>query len=85
MFIILVELVQQRSQLAEEILDYLRNLIRQCSVLPAYYPTHLQTDDHTHFDDIWQTVQVVEGRSRFEASRTEEQERQQAAGYSNGR
>ena len=50
----LANLVQQRSQLAEEILNYLAEVVRQTAVLPACFPAHLQPDENSHmlFDDI---------------------------------
>lgn len=80
----LLDLVYQRSQLAEEILDYLRNLVRQSSVLPNYYPAHLQVKGYTQFDNILRKIQVVEDRSLIRGWSAEEQERERRTGYGFG-
>ena len=80
----LLDLVYQRSQLAEEILDYLRNLVRQSSVLPNYYPAHLKIKGYTQFDNILRKIQEVEDLSLIRGWSAEEQERERRAGYGVG-
>lgn len=78
----LEQLIQVRSQLAEEMVDYLDGLAERAAELPKYYPAHLRAAEEgkTPFDDIRQMVQVVEDRSAFERWMAEEQERMRAAG-----
>lgn len=75
-------LVHIRSQLVEEVLEYLNALAKYAARLPPYYPEHLRTGEtgKTHFDNIRQVVQVVEDRSAFERCQAEEMERMRAAG-----
>ena len=69
----LANLVQQRSQLAEEILNYLAEVVRQTAVLPDELQPN--GNKHTRFDEIRQVVQVLEDSSGFETWRTAEPER----------
>jgi hypothetical protein len=78
----LEELVEVNSQLMEEVLKYLDSVARDAAILPKYYPDHLRDGEgaKTRFDEIRQTVQVVEDRSKFEKWLAEEMERSRAAG-----
>jgi HEAT repeat protein len=79
----LVTLVAIRSELAENVLDYLRALAARTAELPKYYPAHLRsgTNGLTGFDVIRQMVQVVEDRRELEQWLAEEDERSRRAGH----
>jgi HEAT repeat protein len=78
----LSQLLAVRSTVVEEVLAYLWWFAVRMAELPKYYPADLRTGDtsRTLFDDIRQTVKVVEDRSAFERWFSEERERMRAAG-----
>jgi len=78
----LEQLIQVRSQLAEEVLAYMDGLAEHSAKLPKYYPERLRAVEagKTPFDDVRQIVQVVEDRTAFERWLAEERERMRAAG-----
>jgi HEAT repeat protein len=79
----LVRLLETRSNLTEEVLSYLDEVVARASELPPYFPAHLRKagDGATGFEAIQQQVQVVEDRSRWDQSLAEESERLRAAGF----
>jgi hypothetical protein len=53
----LEQLIAVRSQLVEEVLDYLDAVAGHAAELPSYYPAHLRLDEvgQTRFDAIRQS------------------------------
>jgi len=77
----LAKLVAVRPRWVEELQKYLDALAARCAELPEYYPEHLTPEPgRTAFDDLRQTVQIVEDRVAFERWLAEERERRRAAG-----
>ena len=77
------DLTKIRSQLGEEVLTYLAQIAARAAGVPLYYPAHLRSLERggTRFDEIRQTVQVVQDREVFQKWLAEHRERQRAAGY----
>jgi predicted NACHT family NTPase len=76
------QVLQVRSHLAEEVINYLDQLSERSAELPSYYPAHLRTSESgkTPFDEIRQVTYLIEDRTSFEQWLAEERERMRAAG-----
>jgi HEAT repeat protein len=61
----------------DEVLKYLRDLAEECAELPYYFPAHLKDDGpgKSAFENVRQTVRVVEDRGAFHRRLGEERER----------
>jgi len=78
----LAELVQVRSHLAAEVLDYLSDVAARAADVPSYYPKQLRSIElgHARFDEIRQTVRVIQDRAAFDEWVAAQRERSRLAG-----